>query len=64
MSLRPAPSNIRLVNYASEYWQGRAIFLKVYSQAPKPVRPTFVEVTFHSKTVGLQHDILLNLNPI
>ena len=35
--------------------QGRAIFLEVYGQAPKPVRPAVGEVTFYSKTIDVAH---------
>ena len=31
--------------------QGCTIVLKVYGQAPKPLRPAVVEVTPHSKTI-------------
>ena len=43
-----------LVNDRSDK-KGRTIFLEVYCQAPKPVGPTVVEVTFHSKTICVDH---------
>ena len=44
----------RLVDDRSDQ-HGRAIFLKMYGQAPKRVRPAVVEVPFHSKSIDIGH---------
>jgi len=36
----------------------RAIFLTLYGQAAKPLRPTVVEVPFHVKSIVVGHCIL------